>query len=46
MSFSSRYYYHQQEALWNKFFSKYIGVEEMNELMMNNLGKGLVVFDL
>lgn len=31
-----KYLYHQQEALWNKIFSAYVGVEEMHELIVDN----------
>jgi len=40
--FESKYLYHQQEALWNKVFSEYMGEEYLNEAMMKNLAKGHV----
>ena len=45
-NFELKYLYHQQEALWNKFFRKYMGKEEMNEIMMDNLHKGAVTFEI
>lgn len=39
-NFSSRFLYHQPEALWNKIFSTYIGEQTMNKLVMDNLDKG------
>ena len=40
--FQSKYLYHQQEALWNKVFSEYMGEGAINKLMMENLDKGYV----
>ena len=40
--FKSRYLYHQQEALWNKLFIEYMGEDELNRIMMENLSKGHV----
>jgi len=41
--FESKYLYHQQEALWNEVFIKYMGEEKLDELMMENLDNGFVV---
>lgn len=35
-----RYLYHQQEAMWNKIFSEYIGEEKMDEIINENIIKG------
>lgn len=40
--FESKYLYHQQEALWNEVFIKYLGEEKLDKLMMENLDKGYV----
>jgi len=40
--FQSKYLYHQQEALWNKVFSEYMGEGTMDKLMMENLDKGYI----
>ncbi len=37
-----KYLYHQQEALWNKIFIEFMGLEKLEELLMDNLGKGYV----
>ncbi len=37
-----KYLYHQQEALWNKIFSEYLGREKMNQLIEENLIKGFI----
>lgn len=37
-----KFSYHQQEALWNKIFSEYMGEDEMDDLMMENLAKGYI----
>ena len=37
-----KYLYHQQEALWNKIFTEYLGFEEMERLMVENLDKGYI----
>ncbi|MBU1292365.1 hypothetical protein KKH07_02750 [Patescibacteria group bacterium] len=42
IGFESKYLYHQQEALWNKVFSEYMGEETMDKLMMDNLDKGFI----
>ena len=40
--FKSRYFYHQQEALWNKIFIEYMGENELDKIMMENLNKGFI----
>lgn len=37
-----KYLYHQQEAMWNYIFSKYIGRDEMNRLTEENIIKGFI----
>ena len=37
-----KYLYHQQEALWNRIFSEYIGREKMNQLIEENLIDGFI----
>lgn len=37
-----KYLYHQQEALWNKIFSEYVGRERMNELIEENIINGFI----
>lgn len=37
-----KYLYHQQEALWNKIFSEYMGRERMNELIEKNIISGFI----
>ena len=37
-----KYLYHQQEALWNKIFSEYMGRERMNRLIEENLISGFI----
>jgi len=37
--------YHQQEALWSKLFSEYVGgEEEMERLLIENFDKGIIKF--
>ena len=38
----SDHLYHQQEALWNKIFIRYVGEKKLDKLMMENLEKGFV----
>lgn len=38
----TRYTYHHQEAMWNRFFSEYVGRDKMNELFTENIIKGSV----
>lgn len=44
VGFESKYLYHQQEALWNKVFTEYMGEECLNKSMVENLVKGYVTF--
>jgi hypothetical protein len=37
-----KYLYHQQEALWNKIFAEYLGRDEMNRLIEENIIKGYI----
>lgn len=37
-----KYLYHQQEALWNKIFSEYLGRETMNRMIEENIIKGFI----
>ncbi|MBI4158574.1 MAG: hypothetical protein HY505_03085 [Candidatus Yanofskybacteria bacterium] len=37
-----KYLYHQQEALWNKIFSEYLGRERMNRLVEENIISGFI----
>jgi hypothetical protein len=34
--------YHQQEALWNKIFIEYLGVEQFQQLLEDNMVKGYI----
>lgn len=36
----TKYLYHHQEAMWNKIFREYFGVEKMETLMKENLIRG------
>ena len=38
----SKYLYHQQEALWNRIFIEFMGLEKMEEIMVEHLEKGYV----
>lgn len=38
--------YHQQEALWNEIFRRYVGDKRRDELIMENFDKGVIKFDL
>jgi len=38
----SKYLYHQQEALWNEIFSRYVGRDKLEELILENLDKGYI----
>ena len=40
----AKYTYHQQEALWNHIFSKYMGHDRMNKLIEENIIKGFIGF--
>jgi len=37
-----KYLYHQQEAMWNKMFSEYLGRETMNRMIEENIIKGFI----
>jgi hypothetical protein len=40
-----KYFYHHQEALWNKIFREYIGSRDrLEELIVTNLDKGYIEF--
>ena len=39
-----KYLYHHQEALWNRIFSFYFGEEGMEELIKENIIKGVISF--
>lgn len=34
--------YHQQEALWNELFRRYVGAEELDRLLIENFEKGSI----
>lgn len=36
--------YHQQEALWNEIFRRYVGDERRDKLIMENFDKGVIKF--
>lgn len=37
-----KYLYHQQEAMWNKIFSEYLGRETMNRMVEENIISGFI----
>lgn len=37
-----KHFYHQQEALWNKIFSDYLGKDKLEELIINNFHRGFI----
>lgn len=37
-----KYLYHQQEALWNKIFIEYFGEEKLEEMIIENIEKGVI----
>lgn len=37
-----KYLYHQQEAMWNYIFAEYMGRDEMNRLVEENIIKGFI----
>jgi len=37
-----KYLYHHQEALWNEVFSRYMGDENLEKLMIDNFDKGVI----
>jgi len=43
VDFEAKYLYHQQEALWNEIFSRYMGEDKLNQAMVDNMDKGFVV---
>lgn len=38
----SKYLYHQQEALWNEIFVRYLGRDKLEEMILGNLDKGYI----
>lgn len=38
----TKYLYHQQEALWNKIFTEYLGQEKLETSLVENLDEGFV----
>lgn len=38
----TKYLYHQQEALWNKIFIEFMGMEKLEQILMENLDKGYI----
>lgn len=38
----AKYLYHQQEALWNEIFERYMGSDNLEELMIKNFDKGFI----
>lgn len=39
-----KYLYHHQEALWNKIFASYFGDKKMEEIIKENIIKGIIKF--
>lgn len=37
-----KYLYHQQEALWNEIFERYMGSEKLEKLMIDNFSRGFI----
>jgi len=37
-----KYLYHHQEALWNHIFEEYMGLENLEKLMIKNFDKGII----
>lgn len=37
-----KYLYHQQEALWNKIFIEFMGEEKLEEMLVENIEKGVI----
>ncbi len=37
-----KYLYHQQEALWNKIFIEFVGEEKLEEMLVENIEKGVI----
>ncbi|MFB6182177.1 MAG: hypothetical protein ABEJ24_04765 [Candidatus Magasanikbacteria bacterium] len=42
----AKYRYHQQEALWNELFRRYIGYDKMVKLSKDNFNEGQICFDI
>lgn len=38
----SDFLYHQQEALWNKIFEEYTGIDDLEKLIIKNFDKGVI----
>ena len=38
-----KYLYHHQEALWNHIFEEYMGVENLEKLMIENFNKVFII---
>ena len=38
--------YHQQEALWNEIFRRYVGDKKRDELIIENFDKGVIKFNV
>jgi len=38
----AKYLYHQQEALWNKIFEEYMGINNLEKLIIENFDKGYI----
>ena len=34
--------YHQQEALWNELFKRYVGAQQRDKLLIDNFNKGVI----
>lgn len=37
-----KYLYHQQEALWNKIFIEFMGEDKLEEMLVENIEKGVI----
>ncbi len=42
----AEYLYHRQEALWNKIFSEYMGRENLEKMVVENMDKGYLDFKI
>ncbi len=42
----AKYIYHQQEALWNELFTRYVGYEEMLKKAKDNFTEGQICFNV
>lgn len=38
----NKYMYHHQEALWNKIFAAYVGIDTMEQMIVENFSKGYI----